>query len=383
MPRPLVVIFHQPPRADDPPLTGLLAESRDRLVERHAALFARAGAHRLLVVPGRPEAATESFGERLARIVAEEDPVGGLVVLGSGAVPMLRRDDATRLLGVAAGGGRRALTNNRYSSDVCALSDAGVLRGLPPLPSDNALPRWLEEKGGVRVTELPGRDRLALDLDTPLDLALLAQVIGAPRSLRDLASRGGLGVPRLAELRALAADPRKELLVFGRSGSRTLRWLERNVRCRVRFLAEERGLRASSPLAIHAGAAIAGGARAPVPVSRPPRATLGRLLDSRGPGALAAVVADLADGAIIDSRVLMADRLGADEASWPVPEDRFASDLLRTGDVSDPWLRAVTASAAELPLPILLGAHSVVGPGIPILLRAAARRRRGANGHAS
>ncbi len=160
-------------------------------------------------------------------------------------------------------------------------------------------------------------------------------------------------------MRAVAADAHAELLVFGRSGSRTLRWLEGNVHCRVRFLAEERGLRASTPLAI-------GGA--PGRTRRAPTASLGLLLDQRGPAALAEIVAQLADGAIIDSRVLMAHHLGAGERHWPSDSDRFASDLHRHEQVDDAWLRALTQSAAAADQPILLGGHSLVGPGLRLLL---------------
>jgi CTP:molybdopterin cytidylyltransferase MocA len=371
MPGPLVVIFHQPPRPGDAPLTRLLAQARGLLVDHQARLFENAGAARVLVLPGREDARpsagarAESFGERLARLVTEERITGGVVVLGSGAVPLLGPADARRLVDAASNPERRALTNNRYSSDICAISDARVLLDLPPLPSDNALPRWLEERGGVPVAELPGRDRLAIDLDTPLDLALLVLTRRPPREVAAIAAEHRLAVPRLEELRALAADPRRELLVFGRTGSGTLRWLERNVRCRVRFLAEERGMRASSPLAI--GDASSGDGRAGRP--RLPRATLGRLLEARGPGGLEQTVAELGDGAVLDSRVLLADRLGADEDRWPYPEDRFASDLLRPDGIADPWLQALTAAAAGARIPILLGAHTLVGPGIPVLLR--------------
>jgi len=120
----------------------------------------------------------------------------------------------------------------------------------------------------------------------------------------------------------------------------------------------------SSPLAI-------GGSEPPSDEqrSRPPRATLGRLLDQRGPQSLAMLVGDLADGAIIDTRVLMADRFGGDEDAWPVPADRFVSDLLRLADVSNSWLRSLTESASASRFPIALGAHTLVGPGVPLLLR--------------
>ncbi len=80
-------------------------------------------------------------------------------------------------------------------------------------------------------------------------------------------------------------------------------------------------------------------------------------------------MATLADAAVVDTRVLLADRLGADEAAWPGAEDRFASDLLLADRVGDPWLRELTAGSLVAPTPIVLGGHSLVGPGIPLLLR--------------
>jgi hypothetical protein len=120
-------------------------------------------------------------------------------------------------------------------------------------------------------------------------------------------------------------------------------------------------LRASSPLAI----GDLGASSKP----RAPRATIGRLLAARGPDKFAEIIGELADGAIIDSRILMADRFGADEDAWPPPADRFASDLLRTPAITDAWLRALTASAASSAMPIALGAHTLVGPGVRLLVR--------------
>jgi len=356
MKRPAVLIFHRPAAAREPPLVRFMADVRAELARRQAELLERAGANAATFIDEWREGL--AFGEVLARLAPAR---GGVILFGSGAVPRLNAGDARRLVAAAASGRNEALTNNRYSSDIVALGRAAILRDLPALPSDNALPRWLEERAGVRVDELPGRDRLALDLDTPLDVCLAALVPGAPAWLRRAVSDAGLAVPRLDELRAVARDPRKELLVFGRSGSRTLAWLEHNVRCRVRFLAEERGLRASSPLAV-AGAAHE---------SRGPRATLSLLVDQRGPHSLSEIIAELADAALIDSRVLLAARLGADESGWPPQADRFASDMHHHAAVNDPWLKALTRSAAEAQQPILLGGHSLVGPGVAVVLRGA------------
>ena len=118
----------------------------------------------------------------------------------------------------------------RTSADAIAVSCAESLLALPDLPSDNALPRWLDEVAGYEVRDLGRRWRLAIDLDSPLDVALI-----------------GKGDESLARVAAVAADRRAELLVAGRTSATTMRWLERNVAARVRVLAEERGLRASSP----------------------------------------------------------------------------------------------------------------------------------------
>ena len=62
--------------------------------------------------------------------------------------------------------------------------------------------------------------------------------------------------------------------------------------------------------------------------------------------------------------------------TWPSAEDRFASDLLLSERVVDPWLRALTASAAAAPIPILLGGHTLVGPGMRLVIGARSGARR-------
>ena len=84
------------------------------------------------------------------------------------------------------------------------------------------------------------------------------------------------------------------------------------------------------------------------------------------------MLGELGDAALVDSRVLLAHRLGPDERAWPAAEDRFASDLLLPDRIKDPWLRALTASARDAAIPILLGGHTLVGPGVRLALRAAA-----------
>jgi hypothetical protein len=391
----VVLILHAAAPEDAGPLVRALAEARHSLAIRQRDAFLEAGADVAEVVAGPPDGL--SFGERLgAAIRARSDPAGwamsratgiggadehvvysfgwvqsgGLIVLGSGSIPLARAADLRRFVEVAAGPGGHALANNRYSADVVAISRAADLAELPPLPADNALPRWLEERAGVAVTDLRSHWRLGVDVDTPLDLLLLG--LGGPATTTPLIGE------RLAALSDVLRNRRAELLVAGRISASALRWLESGVACRVRALVEERGLRAASRLA-QSGATTG---------SRPPRSVLGELLDRDGPESLARTVATLADAAVIDTRVLLAHRHGAHEAAasppaaaseaatWPVPEDRFASDLLRPATIADPWLRALTGSAIASDIPILLGGHTAVNGGLRLLAQRARAGKR-------
>jgi hypothetical protein len=392
--RVLVLVLHRPPSDGDGPLARALLAERAALAVRHRAAFGAAGADDVRLV-AEPDEAVIPFGARLARLVRGARPApDGIVVLGSGALPLARPADLRRLVEAARGAPGSALANNRFSGDAVAVSGAGVLGELPPLPGDNALPRWLAEVAGYEVRDLRPLTRLQLDLDTPLDLLLLAGRPGVGRSIRAAAAAlPGPAAARLTAVREVLADPRAELIVAGRTSAATLSALERRAACRVRALVEERGLRASSPLALgqaqptgtragsggaaesSSGPAIPAGTVGAHPhAQRQPRSVLGLLLDRDGPGALGAILATLGEAAAIDTRVLLAHRLGADERCWPADEDRFAADLLLPDRVSDAWLRTLARAALEAPIPVLLGGHTLVGPALRLLAPAGPRR---------
>lgn len=360
--RPVSVrILHPEPGPAAGPIVRWVARERRVLAERHRRAFIDAGASDATILSGPPD--DTPFGARLRALVRAEKPAG-LVVLGSGAIPLASRRDYADLVAVAGGEARYALANNRYSADVIGIACAEALLDVPDLPTDNALPRWLDEVAGFAVSDLRRRWRLAFDVDGSLELLLLGRYDAPPdvdiEVVRD----------RLAAVRTVAHDRRAELVVSGRVSVGTLGWLERHVPARVRAIVEERGLRASASMAMNpapegAGEAGSGGAGGR---QRPPASVLGALLDLEGPDALGAIVARLGDAAIVDTRVLLAHRLGADEATWPPPEDRFASDLLLPDRIADPWLRSLTAAAVAAPIPVVLGGHSIVGPGVRLAL---------------
>jgi hypothetical protein len=361
MPPVSVLILAPTPSPVAGTLARLLDEARTAIAEHHRRGFLAAGAADAVVRREPPD--DTPYGARLRRISAEILPVGpaGLVALGAASIPLASPDDLRALIDAAGGDVPGALANQRYSADAIALARADLI--LPTLPvdldSDNALPRWLAEVARIPVHDLRARRRLAMDVDSPLDLLLLegAPALVQARLTAPGAADAGPVRARLAALRALAADPGAELLLAGRLSSADLRWAERHTRSRTRALIEERGLRTA-----------AAGVLVGRPNRRPPRTVLGELLTRDGPGSLGRHVATFSDGALLDSRVLIAHRAGADERRWPTPEDRYASDLLLADRVANPWLRELTAAAADASVPILLGGHALVGPGSRLAL---------------
>ncbi len=354
MARVVVLILHVRAEPGAGPLTTAFGAIRRRNAERQAAGFRAVGG-------GAAEVGVEvivddnpldggSFGGRL-REAATALGVDGVVVLGSGSIPLATAADRREFVAVAAGPAGRALANNAYSADVVAIGGSGRLAGLPDLTADNVLPRWLAADGGFAVGDLRNRWRLQMDLDSPLDALLCRPAAGA--RLGEVAATTTATVrAALDRVGAAARDDRRELIVAGRASATSLAWLERSTASRTRAVIEERGFRTRP-----AGAS-----------QRPVASIIGLAIERDGPEALGPLLARLGDAALVDSRVLIAHRCGADETSWPAAEDRFASDLLLPDRIADPWLAALTRSARDAPIPVVLGGHSLVGPGLRLAL---------------
>jgi hypothetical protein len=340
-----VLILHPEPDRGAGPLTGSVAEARRELAEIHRRGFLAVGARTARIVAGPAD--DRSFGARIRDII---DPTmdGGIVMLGSGAVPLATSRDRRRFVEVAASDAAVALSNNWFSSDIVAIARAGpTIATMPDLATDNALPRWLAETRGYQVTDLRGSWRLGIDIDGPLDLVLIG------RRWREAVSavERDRVMSRLDALRSVATDPLAEIVVAGRTSPGAIVGAARTMAARTRALIEERGMRTR------------------IPGQRPAASVLGALLDHTGPDQFGDQLARLGEAAIIDTRVLLAHRLGADERGWPSAEDRFASDMLLHERIADPWLRDLTRAALDAPISIVLGGHTLVGPGLRLALR--------------
>ncbi len=284
-----------------------------------------------------------SLQKRVLGLVEQLD-AGAVAVMGAGALPFLKAEDYAAVRQALAGGGDVAVTNNFYSSDLTGWSPATAIARVGALERDNVLPRRLRDEAGCEVTVLPRSVRTAFDLDTPADLVVLALSEATPAAIREvLPPEGRLPLAPYRAIMPLLCDPDAEVLVAGRVGSATWAHLERETACRVRLVSEERGM-------------------ASVPEGHTARSLVGRLLEELGVERFAEELASLADGVVLDTRVLLAH--AGLQASR---EDRFQGDLLASERVTDPWLRDLTAALAGAEVPVLAGGHSLLSGGLMAL----------------
>ncbi len=284
-----------------------------------------------------------SLRERVLGLVGKAEP-GGVAVMGAGALPLLAAEDFAAVREGLSGGGSVAVTNNFYSADLTAWSPGALLAQVGAFERDNVLPRRLRDEAGCEVSVLPRSVRTAFDLDTPADLAVLALSEATPAGIREaLPPEGDLPLAPYRALMPLLCDPNAEILVAGRLGSATWAHLERETACRVRVVSEERGMASS-------------------PEGHAPRSLVGRLIEELGVEGFADELASLADGVVLDTRVLLAHA-----GSRASREDRFQGDLLAPENVSDPWLRDLTAALATAEVPVLAGGHSLLSGGLMAL----------------
>ena len=286
------------------------------------------------------------YGERLATAVARHG-IERLVYVGGGSGPLLTGAHFVALVDGISGPDARCLTNNAYSADFFAVSPAGVIAALDPPPAaDNGVPRRLREQHGVAVAELPRSTETQLNLDSPTDLAALALSGRGGSRLAARLARWAPDTDRLARAARVFTDRQAEVLVAGRVGALAWQYLERETACRIRMLAEERGMTA-------AGRDADGGARS----------LLGQLIAAVGAERFfGELLPELCDAAWIDIRPALV-HLGL----YATPADRFAADAGLPDEIAEPGLRALVRAAHCAPIPVVLGGHTLVAGALMLL----------------
>ncbi|HML20054.1 MAG TPA: hypothetical protein PKD09_00295 [Aggregatilinea sp.] len=294
------------------------------------------------------------FGQRLADLIERYD-LRTMLYFGAGSAPLLPPDAVAHLLHACGEGDRVVVTNNLHSSDWIALADApSALPVIRQADRDNSLAWMLHDSGLFDVGVLPDLGLAAgLDIDTPSDAALLAHYGPLAPHLAGALSDPLLEAVPVGQVIDVAVRDGSRIALIGRVSPAAWTALSRATQCWIRAYSEERGMAASERLK-----------RGEV------RSLLLPLYELSGPEGFFRSLADVADAAIMDSRVLMAA-----SGHYPPDAERFASDLLMCDAIRDDWVWAFTQAAASASIPVLLGGHNVVASGLALLAQIVAGRR--------
>ncbi len=279
------------------------------------------------------------FGRTLASL-ADKREAEQVLYVGGGSAALMSEcdwDDFLALLDNQPG----VVPNNLFSADFALVRPASALNNIELPAIDNDLAFRLAKSG--LPARLPQRSLAnQFDIDTVIDVVIAAYHPNCPAGIRSLVQLGGFTPAGIEQIRSIAIDPDRELLVSGRVGAGLWQVLETETACRKRVFSEERGMRAS-------GREEAGLVRS----------VLGTLLETQGPAGFVEVMSKMADGAVIDSRVLMA------HMRWqPTQADRFASDLLLAEQIAHPALKRLIEELRKSGWPVLLGGHNLVSAGL-------------------
>ena len=278
------------------------------------------------------------LGKHLARLIADEE-IERLLYFGGGSAPLLSDDTLTAIVNRLAAADRLIITNNRYASDWAGVTPASVLGDwVSRLPRDNMLGWVLSAEAGLPLHALSPSAASRLDIDTPLDLQLLHLHPQTKEHLRRYLDGLPLDTGRLQAVVDVLASPASHVFIAGRLSPDAWSALNRATHSWLRVVSEERGM-------------VSSGRQARGEV----RSLLAAHIEAVGIDAFFATLADWADAALIDTRVLLAHN-----GRWPDESSRFASDLGKVDNVADDWLRSLTAHALAAPLPVLLGGHGLV-----------------------
>lgn len=290
------------------------------------------------------------FGQRLQDTV-EAYHLEKVLYMGGAAAPLISSLELKYLREVLEQNENIVLANNYYSADIVGFTPGKALREITLPAIDNTLALALCNEGGLRLVPVQRSLGLNFDVDTPTDILIMSVHPGMGTHTAEAVQKLNWDFGRYGAIKALLGDPSGELIIYGRVGSNLFQYLDANSRCRLRLYSEERGMKA-----------LARDSRGEV------KALMGKLLENMGCENFFQFLAEIAQGAVLDTRVLF------EHFQWKLsPTDRFASDLGEPNLIAHLSLREFTKAAIEAPIPILLGGHSLVAGGLWVLIDAGSK----------
>lgn len=290
------------------------------------------------------------FGKRLQDVV-QAYGLEKVLYMGGASAPLISSAEIKYLRELLEQNEGILVANNYYSADIVGFTPGQALNYITLPPIDNTLALALCNEAGLRWVPIQRTLGLNFDVDTPTDIMIMSVHPDVGVHTREAVQDLHWDFRRYTAIKELLGDPNGEMVIYGRVGSNLFQYLDANTRCRLRLFSEERGMKA-----------LGRDARGEV------KALMGRLIDGMGFANFFDFLAEIALGAVLDSRVLF------EHFKWQLtPTDRFASDLGEVDLISHPLLREFTSAAMAAPIPVLLGGHSLVTGGLWALIDAGSK----------
>jgi hypothetical protein len=303
------------------------------------------------------------FGKKLKELI-NKYKIEKLFYMGGGSGVLLKIEDLKKIIKTIldkdkivnklnkfkiSDKNRIFITNNLYSTDFIAFSPADIINSIEPFNNDNEIAWILRNNYNFYDISLPKNAATQLDIDTPIDLLTIKNHPALSKNIKNYIESLNINTTKIEEALKYFAIEDSNVIIAGRTNSTVWSFLENNTVCRVRFFAEERGMRASGRQKreeVHS--------------------LLGFFIQEFGIKKFFEVINQVADAAFIDSRVILSHF-----KMWPSANDRFYSDLLKPEKISNPFLREFTYEAIDASIPIVLGGHSLVSGGLYALVESA------------
>lgn len=287
---------------------------------------------------------TFSFGQSLRSIINKYNIKRPCYIGGS--FPLLSTKELDWISDLLFSQENCIISNNFYSSDMIAFTPGLSINKVELPDKDNPLARLLAEQAGLRFIPMSRSVSNQFDIDTPTDLMLMRLLPDCGGRLQLYLKSLNLDNSRLKKAMSYFLDNRAEVIIAGRVNSYVWSRLESRTQCRIRLWAEERGMKSEERLE-----------------NQKARSLAGFLLEKIDFRSFFKALAEMADAAFIDSRVLFA-HFNLSESQ----KDRFCSDLGMVQGIENEFVREFTRAAWAAPIPVVLGGHSLVSGGMLLLL---------------